>query len=169
MLHASISSIVRLFLKVEPKQIVDKGEEDAEDQDAERPALYAVRVVEHVYCRSADCQIQKVGPEEEHHESQHRLNKEHHLRESKPRHVGEAKLEGDVGRNVVELAFPLLLLSFQLLVLVPDHSFELGLRRLLIALRLIDSLGCKGVQEAEGAFKLLDEPFDLLLLLNVLG
>jgi len=83
--------------------------------------------------------------------------------------VGEAKLEREVGRNVVELAFPLLLLSFQLLVLVPDHSLELGLRRLLIALRLIGSLGCKGgVQEAEGAFELLDEPFDLLLLLNVL-
>jgi hypothetical protein len=87
--YAALCSVVCLFLDVKPYKVVNKGEEQAEDEHSKRPALYLVCVVKHVDGSCAYGQVEEVGPKEEYHYRQYSLNEEDKLCKSEPRDIVE--------------------------------------------------------------------------------
>ncbi|MFS8159649.1 MAG: hypothetical protein ACMG6E_05450 [Candidatus Roizmanbacteria bacterium] len=68
----------------EPEEIIDQGEEDAQDEQSECPLLDLVSVLHHIDGGGAHSEVNEVRPEEKHSAGQDSVYAQHYLGQSKP-------------------------------------------------------------------------------------
>jgi len=93
------------MLHVEPEEVVDDGDEDAQDQHSEATLGYLVRVEHHVQACGTNGQVKEVGSEEHHQDGQTCVEPQEPPSEHEPRHRAVACFLSEGVGDYVNLSF----------------------------------------------------------------